>query len=1513
MNFDSRYPLSETSRHNNFRASSTVEKRSSPDLEQLARELKINDNSRRTDIFRSKFETNSAIVSSFKTTDSKSTLLTDRTVLRNDLPLSELQLPHNPKEAPGYQYLCRVEAIKYWLEAVLQVQIPQSSLELLTYIRNGIYLAKLANKFLPNKRSIFKNDSRLDFRHTENIISFFRLLHHLNFPSLFYFELTDLFEAKNIPKVWYCLHALSYKINTIDPDCPLIQNTIGLIQFPYSDVVAANRMLMGRQLPGFSSIDIDCFTSPKKNSFVNKTLNLSAPIETYGSLSGYNVFEARKTDATAPAKLIVPKNKLDNLIPMATKHGMAKDLDITTEYPHQTKNAQLCERSAFLVDLKIDSDLIIKLQALSRGSLLRFRMFANRIMLRSYGPELHYFVCIVRGYLARSRSFRAYRKEVKVFEAVIMQLQSMLRGFLLRSDSRLLFFEDQKMDFLKAILRLRLLKLRNNQLLIAIEIHRNEVVVLQSLARSRIVVKVVGVIMDHQEFLEPLFLTFQSIVKGASLRMKIKDSERSCSDDLLFREFQAIVKGSLARNTVRAVLSKSFRNRRSIVEFQAVFRGAICRTILCNGVLVSLIGEDFHMNGLFAKIRKNLVTATLNKDHCSLFESTRSICQFQSKFRGILLRYNLELQGESLYENIESVIEAQSLIRAKVVHKSLLSFQEYYRKKESEIIRAQTLLKRFSAQSAYQSLINKKDPPLSVIRKFSHLFVDQAFDLSEELRLTEYKDQIMDLSRQNKELEQQIDNLDIKLALLDKSMISTDELLALRKNFATFKLTYESITEHQTSKNLNPSVKRTLDLYLSLFYLLQTNPIYFTRYFSSIRPKSLEELAILIDLVMSIYPLNNVVSESSAREEYFLVKSIFSWIEADYAQKRFNIADITKVSQSLWIHLFLKINSHTRYRNTLISVFGKKLKLLWEDEDISFESDPSKIHSHIRQKEIKIHGTSNKPIEIHASDAITIEDVSKLFVRNLMQLRDYADEFLSILRLSIPEFPLHVRLIAKETYRLSKINFPGHPEDMHISVSGVVVMKHYISSILRQPELHGFRNRSSSRRKIFCNSDNFLYLNRVLLQVFSMRPFKDDFMKPLNDFVLSHADTVKSIVTEIIDVKEPDIEYKVNDLDDLVASEKPMLTIHVRDMINLDKMIRNNIQVFAPDMNDQLRVVVNQINEIHCSTEEVIQLEDLGNYTLSLTPIGNVDTIDESRKQFLISQAKFYLLYLISVQQGENLLELFIQGISPDHEKTFQDLKRRHERWQIQDSESVTSRSIVKEIRGHSFAELKQKLLKVVLRLEHMGEIDRRNSYQELTNQLVSDIKTKGQQRDFRRNQIRLSVETIARLNKKKHVLQNRLRDYKSHMNQMMESMQLKPKERKVFNIIPLFSKQYFYHRLLKKNNCLPKFGSYIHSAKRLVDQGVIRSVGKSFAQKSLGSAKLEFKFSCHVVGIFTVEAAFALVNIPGARDVIILDDVLDRQHENIKDWPLFDDLVVFDTENFAALIFKHFYEVNFK
>ena len=96
-----------------------------------------------------------------------------------------------------------------WLEACIKEAVPPT-VDLEEGLRSGVILAKLAKFFDKTAvRKIFE-DSKLQFRHTDNYNSLYTAMQHISVPDVFFFETTDLYEKKNFPKVIYCVHALAH-------------------------------------------------------------------------------------------------------------------------------------------------------------------------------------------------------------------------------------------------------------------------------------------------------------------------------------------------------------------------------------------------------------------------------------------------------------------------------------------------------------------------------------------------------------------------------------------------------------------------------------------------------------------------------------------------------------------------------------------------------------------------------------------------------------------------------------------------------------------------------------------------------------------------------------------------------------------------------------------------------------------------------------------------------------------------------------------------------------------------------------------------------------------------------------------------------------------------------------------------------------------------------------------------------------------------------------------------------
>ncbi|KAM4616116.1 ras GTPase-activating-like protein IQGAP2 isoform 2-T2 [Polymixia lowei] len=183
--------------------------------------------------------------------------------IQDDERLSAEEMDERRRQNIAYEYLCHLEEAKQWMEACLEEDLPPTT-ELEEGLRNGVYLGKLAKFFAPkmvSEKRIYDRDQTrykstgLHFRHTDNTVQWLRAMESVGLPKIFYPETTDVYDRKNMPKVVYCIHALSlylYKLGI----APQIQDLLGKVAFTEEEISNMRSELekYGIQMPAFSKI-----------------------------------------------------------------------------------------------------------------------------------------------------------------------------------------------------------------------------------------------------------------------------------------------------------------------------------------------------------------------------------------------------------------------------------------------------------------------------------------------------------------------------------------------------------------------------------------------------------------------------------------------------------------------------------------------------------------------------------------------------------------------------------------------------------------------------------------------------------------------------------------------------------------------------------------------------------------------------------------------------------------------------------------------------------------------------------------------------------------------------------------------------------------------------------------------------------------------------------------------------------------------------------------------------------
>uniref|UniRef100_A0A4W4EP52 IQ motif containing GTPase activating protein 2 n=1 Tax=Electrophorus electricus TaxID=8005 RepID=A0A4W4EP52_ELEEL len=181
----------------------------------------------------------------------------------DDERLSAEEMDERRRQNLAYEYLCHLEEAKRWMEACLEEELP-STTDLEEGLRNGVFLGKLAKFFAPkmvSEKKIYDRDQArykhtgLHFRHTDNTVQWLRAMESIGLPKIFYPETTDVYDRKNMPKVIYCIHALSlylYKLGI----APQIQDLLGKVAFTDEEISNMRKELekYGIQMPAFSKI-----------------------------------------------------------------------------------------------------------------------------------------------------------------------------------------------------------------------------------------------------------------------------------------------------------------------------------------------------------------------------------------------------------------------------------------------------------------------------------------------------------------------------------------------------------------------------------------------------------------------------------------------------------------------------------------------------------------------------------------------------------------------------------------------------------------------------------------------------------------------------------------------------------------------------------------------------------------------------------------------------------------------------------------------------------------------------------------------------------------------------------------------------------------------------------------------------------------------------------------------------------------------------------------------------------
>lgn len=1051
----------------------------------------------------------------------------------------------------AYEYLCHIGEAKEWIEEVIHKQIPPI-VELEEALRDGVTLAEVVQAMYPNRTLRIFRHARLQYRHSDNIALFFRFLDEIELPELFRFELIDLYEKKNIPKVIHCVHALSwllFKNGLVDFR---MGNLVGQLEFEHHEL---EKIQKGLDKAGVSM-----------PSFAGMAANFGAESE--------------------PEPEPEPESEEDRIQRELHENEMS-----ISDFQAQVKGAMLrLKLGNVMSDLWDFEPLLTCLQSRLRGDWAR-QIIEYRLNMRLFAINLQ---SIGRGFIVRSREQddKAWR-EAQEYD--ILNLQTLIRGAKARAQANHLQSrmrkEESGIKNIQAALRGALQRKAVGGLYDGTREAESQVRLLQAAARGALQRRYIRDQREETKYAEDDVTTLQAAIRGALERKHLSDQyEEITQADDPAKLLQAAVRGILTRVSLAHMKNSLNQEVPSITFIQAGVRGlatkerqfqlaealaktqdkctalqAMVRGAATRGHVHSLEEElSQHVPSfidLQSALRANAVRKFVDSQREWLMKEGESILGLQSMVRGVILRNRLEADADALQEQEQNIVDLQALARAAiqrmrvgdildqledcedeivklqaltramivridvgdvlanleaeediivdlqarargtVVRSKFEEKRRYYRENMDKVIKAQSFVRGRIQGQAYKSLTSGKNPPVGTVKGFVHLLNDSDFDFDEEIEFERLRKVVVQQVRQNELAEQYISQLDIKIALLVKNKITLDEVVKHQKHFGGHIGSLLPNTEISSKdpfdlKALNKTSRRKLEQYQVFFFLLQTQSQYLARLFRRLRELNTaeKEYERIRHLMMGLFGYSQ-----KRREEYYLIKLLARSAKEEIESFE-SLPEYIRCN-SFWNKLFASYVKSPRDRKFMRDVLGPVVREhIVENPELDLESDPIQIYrSAINNEELRTGRRSRRQPGVPREEAIKDPETRATFIQHLQDLRDIADQFFAVFEDLLYRMPFGIRYIAQQMYECLLSRFPGEDPGFILQAVGHWVWKYYFQPAVIEPERHGVIDHGLTQGQ----KRNLSEIAKVVAQVVSGRLFgaENVYLQPLNAYI----------------------------------------------------------------------------------------------------------------------------------------------------------------------------------------------------------------------------------------------------------------------------------------------------------------------------------------------------------------------------------------------------------------------------
>ncbi|XP_037981647.1 ras GTPase-activating-like protein IQGAP2 isoform X8 [Motacilla alba alba] len=1405
----------------------------------------------------------------------------------DDERLSAEEMDERRRQNIAYEYLCHLEEAKRWMEVCLDEELPPTT-ELEEGLRNGVYLAKLAKFFAPNVVSDKKiydveqaryKRSGLHFRHTDNTVQWLRAMESIGLPKIFYPETTDVYDRKNIPRMIYCIHALSLYLFKLGL-APQIQDLLGKVDFTEEEISNMRKELekYGIQMPSFSKIggilaselSVDEAALHAAVIAINEAVEKGIAEQTIVTLRNPNAMLLNVDEELAQDyqnELFDAKRKKESNARLKNGTISDEERDVYEELLTQAEiqgNINKINRIIAIGHINEAVDQGNPEKTLETLLLPTAKLQDVRpVNARHYQEVLHHA--------------KAQKCKESQDESALLWLDEIQRGI---NDSNNNMKEAATLAVGISVINKSLEKGDSQPILMILQ--------------SRFGLRVIPECAETY---------FRKLSEAKNVKTTEGSSESPWIKLLMKDMYDYYYNVETEEDT--CVAPRGVVPKTSWLTGEEIQNIAGQVTADYNREQLWLANENLIV-GLQARARGFLVRKNYQERKAYLQNQEPSAIKIQAFWKGFKQRKSYVERLKVLQGNVAAIVKIQSWIKMWLARRAYRNRLQYFKDHNDQIVKIQAFLRANKAREDYRTLIGAENPPLTVLRKFAYLLDQSDLDFQEELEVTRLREEVVTKIRSNQQLEKDLNLMDIKIGLLVKNRITLQDVVLHSKKLnkkSKSQLEEMVMVDKQGIKGLSKERRKKLEAYQHLFYLLQTNPTYLAKLiFQMPQNKSTK----FMDTV--IFTLYNYASNQ--REEYLLLKLFKTALEEEITSKVDQLQDIVTGNPTV-IKMVVSFNRGARGQNTLRQLLAPVVKEIMEDKSLIISTSPVDVYkAWVNQLEMQTGEASKLPYDVTTEQALTHAEVINKLESSIQSLRAVTDKVLTSIFSSLSMMPYGMRYIAKVLKSSLHEKFPDATEDELLKIVGNLLYYRYMNPAIVAPDgfdiidiTAGGQIHPDQRRNLGC-------VAKVLQHAASNKLFEgeSEHLSSMNTYLSQTYQKFRNFFQAACDVPEPEEKFNIDEYSDMVTLSKPVIYISIEEIINTHSLLLEHQDAIATETNDLLNELLEGLGPVpdiesflgegavdpnDPNRESTLNQLAKTEISLSLTSKYELREGEDQDLKSLMKKTKRLIVDVIRTQPGDTLLEILETPATAQQESENLKLVEKRAILDSKTPEKMKHSQSIFEDGQLPIEQKKRKIQRSLRTLEQAGLVSSATKYQEIINEIAKDIRNQRRYRHHRKAELMKLQQTLNALNSKTAFYEEQINYYNTYIKTCLDNLTRKNSRRS----IKLDGKEEV------KGSKKLKQTSLKYTAARLHEKGVILEI-EDLQTNQFKNVMFDITPG-EEVGDFEIKAKFLGVEMEKVQ--LHFQDLLQMQYEGVAVMKMFDKAKV----NVNLLIFllnKKFY-----